>query len=429
VALKPGAEAVPHEPEWPARLDVRALLEEGWRPTPFHEFVLKIHSRCNLACSYCYMYEMADQSWRGQPRRMADATIDTVARRIAEHVESNGLSRVELILHGGEPLLAGLDGLRHAVTAVRSAVGGGATVNVGLQTNGLLLGPEFLDLFAELGVRVSVSLDGDEEGHDRHRRAPNGGGSYHRVVAGLERLLEPKYRHLFAGLLSTIDLRNDPVATYEALLRFGPPSLDFLLPHGTWETPPPGAASAGSTVASDAPYGEWLVQIFDRWYGAPVRETRVRLFDEIIRMVFDRPSRMESVGLSPFATAVVETNGAIEQVDTLKAAYEGATRTPLHVSRDSFDDALMLPSFAARQIGLRALSDECRGCDLVQICGGGLYPHRYRAGSGFANPSVYCHDLSRLISHIAATVRRDVSELRENGRRRIGVHGRKDGTE
>ncbi|WP_243725403.1 FxsB family cyclophane-forming radical SAM/SPASM peptide maturase [Actinomadura rubrisoli] len=429
MALKPEANAVLEGPEWPARLDVRALLEDGWRPTPFREFVIKIHSRCNLACSYCYMYEMADQSWRSQPRRMADATIETVARRIAEHVESNGLTRIELILHGGEPLLAGPQSLRHAVTAVRSAVGGGVTVSASLQTNGMLLDSEHLDLFAELGVRVSISLDGDEEGHDRHRRAPNGSGSHRRVVAGLERLLEPQYRHLFAGLLSAIDLRNEPVTTYEALLDFGPPSLDFLLPHGTWDSPPPRAFSAASAAASaDAPYGDWLIQVFDRWYKAPVSETRVRLFNEIIRMVFGRPSRTESVGLSPFAAVVVETNGAIEQVDTLKAAYEGAARTPLHVSRDSFDKTLMLPSFAARQIGLRALSDECLDCDLVRICGGGLYPHRYRAGSGFANPSVYCRDLFRLISHIATTVRRDVSELRENGQRRIDVNGRTEGT-
>jgi uncharacterized protein len=423
VALGPGADAVLEGPEWPARLDVRALLEDGWRPTPFREFVIKIHSRCNLACSYCYMYEMADQSWRSQPRRMAAATIDAVAARIAEHVESNGLSRIEVILHGGEPLLAGLGSLRHAVTAVRSAVGPGVTVGAGLQTNGTLLNPEFLDLFAELGMRVSVSLDGDEEGHDRNRRAANGAGSHRQVAAGLERLVEPRYRHLFAGLLSTIDLRNDPVTTYEALLDFGPPAMDFLLPHSTWDSPPPGSDSAA------APYGDWLIQVFDRWYRMPVRETRIRLFNEIIRMLFGRPSRTESVGLSPVATAVVETNGAIEQGDTLKAAYEGATRTTLHVLRHSFDEALMLPSFAARQIGLRALSGQCRGCDLVRICGGGLYPHRYRTGSGFANRSVYCHDLFRLISHIAATVRRDVAELRENGRRGTDDNDRKEGTE
>lgn len=398
------------EPDWPAHLDVQKLLEEGWRPAPFREFVVKIHSRCNLACSYCYMYEMADQGWRRQPRRMSAETIDRVAERIAEHARSNGLTEVNLILHGGEPLLAGADTLRHAVTALRSAVDPEVTVNTGLQTNGVLLDPDFLDLFDELDVRVSVSLDGDAEAHDRSRIGRDGQGSHARVVAGLDRLVQPRYRHLFAGLLSTIDLRNDPEGTYEALLAFDPPVVDFLLPHGTWDSPPPGHSF------TETPYADWLIGVFDRWYGAPVRETRVRLFHEVIRMLFGRASRIEAVGLSPVVVAVVETDGSIEQVDSLKSAYDGAAGTSLHVLRDSFDEALMLPQIAARQIGHRALAPECVKCGVVQICGGGLYPHRYRSGTGFANPSVYCDDLFRLIGHISGRVRSDLEELLERGR-------------
>jgi uncharacterized protein len=45
---------------------------------------------------------------------------------------------------------------------------------------------------------------------------------------------------LFGGLLCAIDLRSYPVATYEALVIFEPPRIDFLLPHGTWAQPLPG---------------------------------------------------------------------------------------------------------------------------------------------------------------------------------------------
>ena len=31
---------------------------------PLSQIVLKIHSRCDLACDHCYVYEAADQSWR-----------------------------------------------------------------------------------------------------------------------------------------------------------------------------------------------------------------------------------------------------------------------------------------------------------------------------------------------------------------------------
>jgi len=47
----------------PGRGD-EALAEPVLAPLPFCEFTLKLHGRCNLACDYCYMYEMVDQSWR-----------------------------------------------------------------------------------------------------------------------------------------------------------------------------------------------------------------------------------------------------------------------------------------------------------------------------------------------------------------------------
>jgi uncharacterized protein len=47
----------------------------------------------------------------------------------------------------------------------------------------------------------------------------------------------------------------------------------------------------------------------------------------------------------------------------------------------------------------------------MRICGGGLYPHRYRNGEGFRHPSVYCADLMRVISHVRDRVIRDVTQL------------------
>jgi uncharacterized protein len=64
--------------------------------------------------------------------------------------------------------------------------------------------------------------------------------------------------------------------------------------------------------------------------------------------------------------------------------------------------------------GMAALSLTCQECPIVSACGGGLYPHRYRAANGFENPSVYCHDLARLIGHIQDRVMADLDRLRKS---------------
>jgi uncharacterized protein len=387
---------------WPATLDVAALVAGGWNPVPFTEFIIKVHSRCDLSCDYCYMYEMADQSWRDRPRRMTREVATDTAMRIGEHVRTHRLKKISVILHGGEPLLAGPDLIRYLVTAVRAAVGSSAEVHASVQTNGVGLDDTYLALFSELGVQVGVSLDGAAEAHNRHRRFPSGRGSHAAVAAGLARLIEPPHRHLFSGLLCTVDLRNDPIPTYQSLLDFSPPKIDFLLPHGTWASPPPGRIPGDPRT----PYADWLIEIFDHWY--PAAHTRIRLFEDIIQLLLGRTTASEMVGLAPSTMLVIETDGAIEQGDVLKAAYHGAPATGLHVSHDQLGAALILPGVAARQLGKRALAAECRACRMNEVCGGGFYGHRYRPNSGFANPSVYCLDLMRLIGHIRATVRADI---------------------
>ncbi|WP_155337616.1 FxsB family cyclophane-forming radical SAM/SPASM peptide maturase [Acrocarpospora corrugata] len=380
----------------------------GWQPTPFRQFILKIYSRCDLACDYCYMYEMADSSWRGRPLYMDDATIDAAAVRIGEHAARHGLRDIEVILHGGEPLLAGQDRIRSIVSRVRAAAGDKVRVKVTLQTNAVLLTDGFLRVLDELDVRIGVSLDGDQVMHDRSRKRANGRGSHGDVMAALTRLTEG-YRHLFSGLLCTVDLRNDPVGAYQALLEFGPPAIDFLLPHGNWVVPPPSLYPASTAT----PYADWLIPIFDRWYGSPRRATYVRLFGEIIHLLLGGASRTEQIGISPVAMVVIETDGSIEQSDLLKSAYEGAPYTGLHVSRDSLDDVLKLPSIAARQIGVEALCATCLDCPVHTVCGAGLYAHRYKEENGFANPSIYCRDLFRFIHHIKDTVEADLAARSE----------------
>jgi uncharacterized protein len=388
--------------EWPATLDIAALIRSGWHPVPFREFIVKVHSRCDLACDYCYMYEMADQSWRDRPRRMSPDVAERTAMRIGEHARAHRLAGITLILHGGEPLLAGPHLISHLVTATRDACGPAVGVTASVQTNAVGLDDSYLRLFCELNIRIGVSLDGAADAHDRHRRFPSGRGSYTAVSASLRRLADARYRHLFSGLLCTVDLRNDPLETYGSLVAFEPPRIDFLLPHGTWASPPPGRIPD----MAETPYADWLIAIFDQWYPAP--RTRIRLFEEIMHLILGGASGTETVGLAPSRLVVIETDGSIEQADTLKSAYPGAPETGLHVGGDPFDSALGLPGVVARQLGERALADECQACGIRRVCGGGLYAHRYRAGSGFANPSVYCPDLMRLIGHIRQTMSADI---------------------
>lgn len=377
---------------------------------PFRQFVIKVHSRCDLACDHCYVYQHADQSWRGRPVTMSEETFRRTADRIAEHALAHHLTRVHVVLHGGEPLLAGRERLRRFARELRSALHGVAELDLRMQTNGLRLDDAFCAMLVEESIVTSVSLDGDEASHDRHRIRHNGSGSYQDVVRAIRRLGTPAHRSAFGGLLCTIDVENDPVDVYRALAALRPPAVDFLLPHATWEFPPP---RPGGGTGSD--YADWLIAVHERWTadGMPMR---IRMFESISRLTRGRGSLTEALGLGSSDLLVVETDGAIEQADWLKTAYPGAPETGMHIATHRLEDAAEHRGIQARRAGLDGLSAQCRACPVVAVCGGGLYGHRHRRSNGFDNPSVYCADLLKTIEYVQTTER-------DNADVRHGWHG------
>ncbi|MFE6779444.1 FxsB family cyclophane-forming radical SAM/SPASM peptide maturase [Streptomyces sp. NPDC057702] len=372
---------------------------------PFRQFILKVNGRCNLNCRYCYLYAGPDSGWRQRPAGASEVVRARAARRIGEHVRAHGLREISLVLHGGEPLLAGVGELVATVRQVRAETPATCAVHAVIQTNGTLLTDAALTALTAADVRVGVSLDGGLERHNRARVDHAGRPSWAAATRGL-RLLAARHPRAYAGVLCVVDVAADPAEVYESLLAFDPPMVDFLLPHGNWSAPPPGLpatppAGQPEPTPRPAPYGRWLGAVFDRWWAADRRRVRVRLFEECLALLLGLPAATESLGLQPFTAAVVETDGAIEQSDALKSAYEGAAATGLDVFRHSFDDALAHPGVAARQAGADALAAACRRCPVVRVCGGGHYAHRYRAGAGFGHPSVYCADLRHLVEHVA----------------------------
>jgi uncharacterized protein len=376
----------------------------------FRQFVIKVHSRCNLACDYCYVYEHPDQSWRDRPVVMADDTMQRTAARIGLYCRVHELSMAHVVFHGGEPLLAGRHRIRRLARLVRAQLPAECELELSVQTNGTLIDVAWCELFRSEDIRVGISLDGDRGANDLHRMLASGKSSHAAVVDAVRLLNTPRYRSQFSGLLCTIDPRANPLAVYEGLCSLRPPKIDFLLPHATWEHPP-------DRSEGDTPYADWLLVIHRRWRHERDR-VRVRLFESIERLAEGESSLTEALGLDEADLVVIETDGAIEQVDSLKAAYEGAPETGYSIHDHDLDQAAEHPGFVARSIGLEGLCATCRACPLVHICGGGLYPHRYRPEHGFDNPSVYCADLTVLIPGVLAPLGAEECQ----GERAAGPH-------
>lgn len=327
------------------------------------------------------MYELGDDTWKRQPRLMGLPVARAAAGKIASHVSELGLTRFRVLLHGGEPLLAGAERISGIVDAFKSAMPG-VELSFHMQTNATRLSQEMLDSLPPELV-IGVSLDGDEQATSRHRMRPSGASSHPDVLRGLSVLRGSPER--YGGLLCVMDLRNDPRVTYEALREQEPRNCDFLFPLATYDNPP------------EKGYGRWLADVFDVWHAdTDPRAPSVRLFRLIIDRLLGWDSRSGFIGPPPRGRSmVIQPDGSVELLDALRAVGNGAAGTGLSILTSDLDEIAAHPGYAQPEP-----CRTCRDCPVFDVCGGGYYVHRFSTANGYDNPSVYCEDLMHLITHI-----------------------------
>ncbi|WP_165191639.1 cyclophane-forming radical SAM/SPASM peptide maturase YhhB [Caulobacter soli] len=358
--------------------------------------LVKLASRCNLNCDYCYVYNMGDDAWRRQPKLVSEATIEALADRLAElfAVQAKPFS---IVFHGGEPLLVGAARFDKICATLRRRLP--SPIGLHVQTNGLLLSDQVLDICARHDVGVSISLDGPAAVHDQHRPDLRGRASHAKVVAAIDRVLaHPQGEAMLSGLLCVVDLAADPREVYDFFKATGTPSVDFLYRDGNHDTLPMGKASLTSTE-----YGDWMVRMLDAYLADPA-PIRIRLLDDMMRLLLGGRSVKEGIGEDDYGILVVETDGTLTKNDTLKSA-NGSDR--FDKTWTVFDDLRVLvgaPDFIAYHQAQRPSAPECRACPDLKICGGGMPTHRWSAARGLDNPSVFCADQKRLIDHMRAQI-------------------------
>lgn len=360
--------------------------------------LLKVASRCNLDCGYCYVYNMGDEAWRDQPRRMSSAVLARVAGRLAEQlaIQSTPFS---VVLHGGEPLLIGADRLDQYCGLLRTAMPHPCGIHV--QTNGVLLTDEVIDVLMRHDVGVSVSIDGTRAVHDRFRTDRRGRGSFDAVLHGIGRLVDrEEARPLLAGVLAVIDPGSDPAEVYAALKATGAPSMDVLPRDGHWDLLP-----FGKTSPATIEYGEWLVRLLDCYLADP-EPPRVRLLDDMLRLVLGGTSTKEGVGGVDYGILVVEPDGTVGKNDTLKVSGAGADQFARRWSVFDYGFAEILRSdeFGAYYRQQRPVAGACASCHDLPVCGGGMVAHRWSAARGYDNPSIFCADQRHLIARMRDVV-------------------------
>lgn len=316
---------------------------------------------CNMACSYCYERERLRFSHQ-KKMRLEDM------RRIVENLMCDGSNVQEIFLHGGEPLLAGIEFFEALVNEVNSRFGEGK-ISFGVQSNATLINDEWIEFFHRHEFRVGVSIDGDSSIHDRHRVFPNGNGSFNAVRENISKLTG---RVSNVGAIAvvtkrTMQERNSAARIFEALSELGIQYIDVhpaLTVHDV-------AGSAANDNPSPRDFASFMGDLLSVWRCSQDTRVRVRNIENVL----------ENLSVVPSDTCY--SSGRCGQILGIEPDGRVAPCTRPFSKHSILGNALEDSIFAIERgrANKEFLDQEARGrsktkgCEWHSLCGQGNCPH------------------------------------------------------
>ncbi len=281
-------------------------------PRAFHIMAKPTGAACNLACDYCFFLSK-ERLYPGSRFRMSEEVLESYLRQL---LEAHQVPRVTVAWQGGEPTLMGLDFFRRAQEYIERCRKPNTTVELTLQTNGILLDDEWCEFLHENGFLVGLSIDGPRQMHDAYRHDKAGKPVFDRVMRGLRLLREHKVEF---NILTTVHAANGDhgLEVYRFLRdEVGAQYLQFIpIVERDNETGFQEGKALTDRSVSPAQYGRFLISIFDAWVKRDVGQVFVQTFDGVLASYVRGRSTLCVFSPTCGEAAALEHNGDLYSCD------------------------------------------------------------------------------------------------------------------
>jgi len=141
---------------------------------------IELTEACNFRCVYCYQAHA--------PEDLEDRAAEKIIHYLSRKMEQ--VRHLHVNWFGGEPLIR-FEMMKSISRRLAEAARiRGCAFSQFVTTNGYFVTPFIARKLAELGIEnVQITLDGDEDSHDRLRVLASGRGTYKKVLTGCENVV------------------------------------------------------------------------------------------------------------------------------------------------------------------------------------------------------------------------------------------------
>ncbi|MEW5814673.1 MAG: radical SAM protein [Spirochaetota bacterium] len=213
--------------------------------------MLNVSLLCNLKCSYCFNDQTSPQKRIETPLMTAEVALKAVDLYLEDEGSENSQESIDFF--GGEPLI-NFDVIREVILyAAGKTKNRKRRLSFNITTNGVLLTEEKYEFLKKYNTRFHLSLDGDEEIHDKNRRTKDGNGTYRRIINNLKNCISER-PELFSAHATITPSCLDLVRIDNHFDSLGLENYGFELMYC-------------GCKSSAKPWNKTLVEEYDRCYG------------------------------------------------------------------------------------------------------------------------------------------------------------------
>lgn len=341
--------------------------------------IIQTRRDCNLNCKYCYL---------GEKDFGIQFDLDLVDKIFKEITDFNGANVVnEIIWHGGEPLLAGIDFFRQVLKLQKTKYENFSFLNC-LQTNGTLLTREWVYFFKENEFHIGISLDGPKELHDSNRVYYDNGGSFDLIMQGVEICKELELRLGFLCVLTKKSIGKEKII------------YDFFKSTGYDFDFSPVATKNQDISLNNQEYAKMANTFFDLWFFDNDQKIKVRppstlvnafLIDEnVFDCTFHNKCLEDYISVAPDGNVYPCNRFANINEFLIGNIQEQCLEEILKTSK--IRDNLLT----------RAVDcfEGCKSCEIKKYCNAGCPHQAYELNDDYFTPDFYCEAYKSIIPHV-----------------------------
>lgn len=354
-----------------------------------YTFLIKPTNNCNLRCKYCFISNTVKSSSDMMSIAMAKLTVDKIAELLANKNEKN----CKILWHGGEPLLWKSVNYDNVLSYMYNTYPNIMWDN-SLQTNLTLFTDDYIPIFQKYNVKLSTSMDGYEELHDKTRVMLNGNGSHKIIVEKLHKL---SLKGIRTGLIVVLNAYNADklIHIYEYYKRH---NQSFRV-NPLIET---GEASKNKNLAiTSEKYANVMKSFFDYWINDSDAIPVYNFIDWSSTLVTRVTSSCSFVENCQKTFAAIEPNGDISACDRLCGEKDFIFG---NIKNDNLINIFKIKEkvFEKRVEFLK--STDCNVCKYWDICYGGCPSESIGNLNGINNKFKFCSAYQDILNHIEKTI-------------------------